>query len=81
MTVQNTFVLAGGAMQDRELSYVQASRARGDVRFFTDEMEAGEDLAQLSRQVETSRRKDLALEHLPGESPENPLAVLEELVP
>ena len=29
---------------DRELSYVQTSRARGITRFYTDKLEAGENL-------------------------------------
>ena len=63
-TVENTFILAGGVMQDRELSYVQASRARGNTRFYTDKVEAGEDLVELERQMEQSRQKDLAIHHL-----------------
>ena len=35
------FVLAGGGMQDRHLTYVQASRARGETRLFIDRLEAG----------------------------------------
>src|SRR5262249_601116 len=35
-TTENAFVLLGGPTQDRELSYVQASRARGSTRFFLD---------------------------------------------
>ena len=66
-TVQDTFILAGGAMQDRELSYVQASRARGNTRFYTDRIEAGEDLIELTRQMSQSREKDLALSYLPVE--------------
>jgi Ti-type conjugative transfer relaxase TraA len=63
-TVQNSYILAGGAMQDRELSYVQASRARGDTRFYTDALEAGDDLIELERQMNQSRQKDLAISHL-----------------
>lgn len=63
-TVDSAFVLTGGPMTDRELSYVQASRARGSTRFYCDAESAGEDLTLLSRQMETSRAKDLAVEHL-----------------
>jgi ATP-dependent exoDNAse (exonuclease V) alpha subunit len=59
-TTENAFVLLGGPCQDRELSYVQASRARGSTRFFVDKLEAGEDLDELCKQVERSRQKDLA---------------------
>ncbi len=60
MTAENTFILAGGSMQDRELSYVQASRAKGITRFYTDKLEAGENLSQLSRAMNVSHQKDLA---------------------
>jgi hypothetical protein len=56
----NSFVLVSGPMQDREISYVQASRAREETRLFTDRMEAGDDLAELVRQMSTSRQKFLA---------------------
>lgn len=60
VTVDNAYVLLGGAMQDRELSYVQASRARKKTWLFTDQAEAGEDLAELARQMSQSHQKDLA---------------------
>jgi conjugative relaxase-like TrwC/TraI family protein len=59
-TVDYAFVLAGGAMQDREISYVQASRARNETRIFTDRMEAGDDLTKLTRAMKRSRKKELA---------------------
>jgi ATP-dependent exoDNAse (exonuclease V) alpha subunit len=59
-TTENAYVLLGGPTQDRELSYVQASRARGTTRFFLDKLEAGEDLRELCKQLERSRQKDLA---------------------
>ena len=61
MTAKNTYVLAGGPMQDRELSYVQVSRAKGTTQIYTDKIEAGENLTSLSRQMATSRQKDLAI--------------------
>lgn len=60
VTTENAFVLIGGAMQDRETTFVQASRARGVTRLFTDRLEAGPKLENLCRQVEKSRAKDLA---------------------
>ncbi|WP_169981087.1 MobF family relaxase [Tautonia rosea] len=60
VTVDRAFVLAGGPMQDRELSYVQASRARYEVRFFASKLDAGENLDRLGRRVERSRPKTLA---------------------
>ena len=61
MTAENTFILAGGGMQDRELSYVQVSRAKAETRIYTDKIEAGEKLQDLSRQMSKSRQKDLAV--------------------
>lgn len=61
MTAENTYILVGGAMQDREMSYVQVSRARGETTLFTDKLEAGENLAELSREMNHSRQKELAV--------------------
>lgn len=61
-TVDHAYVLAGGSMQDRELSYVQASRARESTRFYTDRHEAGEELSQLAKQMNKSNQKILAHE-------------------
>ena len=69
MTVDNSFILAGGTMGDRELSYVQASRARNKTEFFTDKImvwnpdtQGREEatLRELARQMSQSRQKDLA---------------------
>jgi ATP-dependent exoDNAse (exonuclease V) alpha subunit len=60
VTTENAYVLLGGPCQDRELSYVQASRARGDTRFFLNKLDAGEDLRDMCKQIERSRQKDLA---------------------
>lgn len=59
-TTENSYVLLGGTCQDRELSYVQASRARGTTRLFIDKLEAGDDLKDLIKQAERSHRKDLS---------------------
>lgn len=64
MTVERAFVLAGGAMQDREQAYVQMSRAREETRLFVDEATAGEDLVELARAMSRPRQKDLAHDHL-----------------
>ena len=61
MTAENSFLLVGGSMQDRELSYVQLSRARNQARIFTDRLEAGDKLAELARQMASSRQKNLAV--------------------
>lgn len=59
-TVENAYLLAGGAMQDREISYVQASRAKHEARIYTDRSEAGPELSQLAKQMSNSRAKELA---------------------
>ena len=59
-TVDRASVLVGGAPQDRELSYVQTSRARDETRIYVDVLEAGEELSQLARQMSRSHQKDLA---------------------
>ena len=62
VTTENAYVLTDEAMQDKEFSYVQASRARERTRFYTTEDEAGEELSELSKRMATSREKELALE-------------------
>ena len=53
-------LLAGGPMQDAEISYVQLSRARQETHLFCDAAEAGEGLKELAKQMGRSRQKDLA---------------------
>lgn len=60
-TVRNSFVLLGGGMQDRELSYVQASRAKETTRFYVDEVSAGAKLKDIVRQMTMSHQKELAV--------------------
>lgn len=59
-TTEWGFILAGGSMQDKEISYVQASRSRSETRIFTDVEEAGENLTRLVRQMNASRQKEMA---------------------
>ncbi|MEM9409806.1 MAG: MobF family relaxase [Planctomycetota bacterium] len=59
-TVENAFVLVGGCMTDRELTYVQSSRARGETRLFTDRITSGHELDQLIAQMAQSRAKSMA---------------------
>lgn len=73
-TVRNAYVLAGNsAMTDRELTYVQASRARETTRFFTHrrlewdpEQRRMADVTfdELAREMGQSRQKDLAMDVL-----------------
>ena len=59
-TVERAFVFAGGSMEDREMAYVQMSRARELAYIITDEATAGEDLTELARSMERSNQKLLA---------------------
>ena len=59
-TVDNAFVLAGGSMQDRELSYVQMSRSRDETKIYIEKSDAGETLTELSKQMNNSRQKEMA---------------------
>lgn len=59
-TSTSTYILAGGPMQDRELSYVQASRAREKTVFFLTRLEVGDEIATLAREMERSRQKEMA---------------------
>lgn len=60
-TRQKSFVLMGGSMQDRELSYVQLSRSKGKTYLFTDKLEAGDKLARLAKGMARSRQKGMAI--------------------
>jgi ATP-dependent exoDNAse (exonuclease V) alpha subunit len=59
-TTLRTYVLAGGSMQDREMSYVQASRAKERTTFYMTAVESGDELAKLAREMERSRQKEMA---------------------
>lgn len=90
-TVSRAYVLAGNAaMTDRELTYVQASRARENTQFFTHrvrEWDAAErrmtdvTLDELGRQMSRSRVKDLAHDVLCRENPAPARGDRPELLP
>lgn len=60
-TAAKTYVLAGGPMQDREISYVEGSRAREKTTFYLTKVEAGDEITRLAREMERSRQKEMAL--------------------
>lgn len=60
VTCERAYVLLGDEMQDLHLSYVQASRARGETHLFTDRVSAGDDLSDLVRGMQQERQKTLA---------------------
>lgn len=56
LTAEKAFILTGGPMTDREMSYVQASRARGTTRWYV-----VDDLASVIQQMKRSHEKRAAL--------------------
>lgn len=67
-TVENTFVLLGGSLQDQHLAYVQLSRARGVTQVYVDRFEAGEDLEGLEQSLTRSKPDLLAREYVDGQA-------------
>lgn len=59
-TATRAYVLTGGPMQDREISYVQGSRARDRTTFFVTRSDVGDTIANLAREMARSRQKDMA---------------------
>lgn len=59
-TVPNVYILLGGSLQDRHLSYVQITRAKESTRLYTDATNAGHELKYLTQQMERERPKLLA---------------------
>ena len=55
---ENTYILAGGRMQDRELSYVQLSRHMYKVNLYTTENEAGQELLLRSLLNEAAKQNN-----------------------
>jgi conjugative relaxase-like TrwC/TraI family protein len=56
-TVDNVLIMAGPTWINRELSYVQASRARNEIHLFCDEKTAGIDQKNLIRRMNRTERK------------------------
>jgi conjugative relaxase-like TrwC/TraI family protein len=56
-TVDNVLIMAGPNWINRELSYVQASRARNEIHLFCDEKTAGIDQKNLIRRMNRTERK------------------------
>ena len=55
---QNAYVLLGGSMQNREMTYVQISARKGETHLFVDEKSAGRDrLEELVRTADRSQEK------------------------
>lgn len=67
-TVENTFVLLGGSIQDQHLAYVQLSRARGVTQVYVDRFEAGDECEGLEQSLKRSNPDLLAREYLDGQA-------------
>ncbi|MDV3351279.1 MobF family relaxase [Leptothoe sp. LEGE 181152] len=65
MTVKNSYVLAGGRMQDRELTYVQMSRAKEQTRIYAQGEAKKKAIDTLQSQMEQSNQKTLARDWKP----------------
>ncbi len=59
-TLKRCLVLCNDVMQDRESTYVQASRATDQTRFYMESSVAGDDLREVAALMERSRRKYMA---------------------
>jgi conjugative relaxase-like TrwC/TraI family protein len=59
-TVPNVYVLLGGNMQDRHLSYVQTTRACESTRLYVDKQNAGPQRKHLLKQMARLRPKRMA---------------------
>ncbi len=64
ISVLSVYVLLGGSMQDRHLSYVQTTRASESTRLYVDRQSAGYGLGHLFRDMARERPKLLAHELL-----------------
>ncbi len=62
-TCYNDYILAGGGMQNRHLTYVQASRAKNKTFFFTDKLEAGDNFVNLVNAMSKDRTKEMAISY------------------
>jgi conjugative relaxase-like TrwC/TraI family protein len=60
VTVDHSYILAGGAMQDRELSYVQMSRHREKSQIYAVAENKDDAIKTLSTQMTQSREKQFA---------------------
>ncbi|MCA9185809.1 MAG: relaxase domain-containing protein [Planctomycetales bacterium] len=63
-TVPHAYVLVGGSMQSREMTYTQLSRAKYSTRLYADQLDTGPDLSRLVAQLDRSESQPLAHELL-----------------
>jgi ATP-dependent exoDNAse (exonuclease V) alpha subunit len=67
-TVPAAMILVGGRNTDRELAYVEVTRASGATKWFVDRSHVGEQWKDLIAAVEKSRPKTMAHDHARSES-------------
>ncbi|RYG99222.1 MAG: conjugative relaxase [Alphaproteobacteria bacterium] len=63
-TVREAYILTGSGMQDRSLSYVQASRAKDKTSFFMTEADAGMGLCDIVKHMARDSRRTTAAEEM-----------------
>jgi ATP-dependent exoDNAse (exonuclease V) alpha subunit len=63
VTTQNSYILLGGSMTDKEMAYTQISRSTDQSKLYIDKAELGESYQDIARQMNKSHQKDLAVEH------------------
>lgn len=63
ITCKNALILSGDSMTDREMSYVEGSRATTFTKLYSDELSSGQ-IGELGEMMNRSRQKDLAYEHM-----------------
>ncbi len=64
-TVDRCLVLCSAKMQGRAMTYVQASRAREETRFYVDRATAGKNLEKLTRSMEREDDRGMAIDLVP----------------
>ncbi len=64
-SIERAFVLTGGSMLDREMSYVQASRHRDGARLYFAVEESGQEIERIAAVMNRSRQKEIAQEVRP----------------
>jgi Ti-type conjugative transfer relaxase TraA len=64
-TINNAYVMSGGTMVDRELTYVQMSRHRNEARLYFAVEESGREIANIAAVMNQSRQKEIAQEIRP----------------
>jgi conjugative relaxase-like TrwC/TraI family protein len=80
-SVEHTYMLLGGSMTDREMSYVQATRGKLSTRLYVDDAHAGPELKDLVRAMNRSNAKLMAHDIASAPRHENDLGLKIERTP